>query len=197
MADQEQSNALLYGGLIAGALIGAGIGLAITPRTGEQNRRFLELRTRRLGRDVRHGVVETSSTAQEFVGAKANQVQQAVASAADNVKSTAADVTSAARAAVVTASENVRQATANAADAVRQKAGDAMQATSAAVSNVQQAASGAVSNVQQAASEAASSVKAKVDEVRGATPTDTTVSAPEPTVIVVSDDHSHRGEYPQ
>jgi gas vesicle protein len=197
MANQGQDNALLYGGLIAGALLGAGIGLAITPRTGEQNRRFLELRARRLGRDVRHGVIETTATAQEFVGAKASQMQQAVTSAADNVKATASDVTTSARNAVVATGENVRQATATAADAVRQKADDVRQATGAAVSNVQQAAGDAVSNVQQAASDAASSVKAKVDEVRGVAATEANPPAQEPTVIVVSDNHSHRGEYSQ
>lgn len=166
MTKEEQGNGLMFGGLLAGAVIGAGVGLAITPRTGESNRRALELKAKRLARGVRHSVIETTNTAQEFVGEKATQVQQvvsekatqvqqAVSATAENVKASATEVANTVRNVAEAGVENARQAGGIVADTVRQKAGDVRQATGDTVG----------------------SIKQKVDEVRGASANDATAAA--------------------
>ncbi len=174
MVKEEQSNGLMFGGLLAGALIGAGVGLAITPRNGEANRRALELKAKRLALDLRHSVIETTNTAQVFVGEKASQVQQvvsekatqvqqAVSATADNVKASASDVANTVRSAAETGVENARQASGIVADTVRQKAGDVRQATGGTVGNVKQ----------------------KVDELRGASPNPITSDDVPDSVVII------------
>lgn len=144
MANQEQHNSILFGGLVAGALIGTGIGLAITTRSGEGNRRYLEQRVRRLGRGAKHQVKQTASGVQELAAEKAQQVGQVVGSTAESVKNTAADATNVARQAAETAVENVKTKVGNVADVVREKADDirgtASLATEGLRQNVQHAA---------------------------------------------------------
>lgn len=53
-------------GLVLGALIGAGVALLLAPQSGEDTRRLLRRRARRLARDARHGYGDVKDRVREL-----------------------------------------------------------------------------------------------------------------------------------